>query len=147
MVISHSSSSSPAPLADGAGAACGIGPQRTRNKRELKTQYREAGPPMGVYAIRNLVNHRIFVGASLNVEGALNRHRFELRMKAHRNKRLLEDWLRWGADSFCFEVIDTLKRRDDPAFNYTGELAALLAIWSEELDCQGERGYQALQAS
>ena len=106
MVISHSSSSSPASLADSAGAACGIGPGRAGDKRGLTKQYKEVGPPMGVYAIRNLANHRVFVGASLNVEGALNRHRFELRMKAHRNKRLLEDWLRWGADNFCFEVID-----------------------------------------
>jgi hypothetical protein len=147
MVILHSTSSSPAPLADSTGVACDIGPQRTRDKRELTKQYKEAGPPMGVYVIRNLVNHRVLVGASLNVEGALNRHRFELRMKAHRNKRLLEDWLRWGADKFCFEVIDTLKRHDDPAFDYKGELAALLAMWSDELGCHGDRAYQTLEVS
>ena len=148
MVIRHTSSSSPAPAADVTGAVCDVGaPRAGDTKRELTRQYKEAGPPMGVYVIRNLVNHRVLVGASLNVEGALNRHRFELRMKAHRNKRLLEDWLRWGADNFCFEVIDTLKKRDDPAFDYTGELAALLVIWSEELGCQGERGYQALQGA
>jgi hypothetical protein len=102
---------------------------------------------MGVYAIRNLVNQRVLAGASLNVEGALNRHRFELRMKQHRNKPLLEDWLRWGADNFRFEILDTIKRRDDPAFDYQGELTALLAMWMEDLGCQAGCNYQTLRAS
>jgi GIY-YIG catalytic domain len=147
MVIALASSSSPAPLADATGAACGPGPTRAGHQRELTKQYKEAGPPMGVYAIRNLVNQRVLVGASLNVEGALNRHRFELRMKQHRNQRLLQDWLRDGADNFRFEVIDTLKKRDDPAFDCKSELATLLAMWSEELGCHSERGYQNLQPS
>jgi hypothetical protein len=140
--------SSPAPQLDVTGAPCGIGAQRAGDsQRELTKQYKEAGPPMGVYAIRNLATRRILLGASLNVDGALNRHRFELRMKAHRNKGLLDDWLRYGADSFRFEVVDTLKKSDDPSFDCPGELAALLAMWTEELGCHGERAYQPMQAS
>jgi hypothetical protein len=95
---------------------------------------------MGVYAIRNRANEVVLVGASLNVDGAMNRDRFELRNQTHRNKRLLEDWLRWGADGLRFEVIDTLKNRDDPAFDPQAELASLLALWREELGGGRESG-------
>jgi len=77
-----------------------------------------------------------------DVEGTLNRHRFELDRKAHRNKLLLEDWLRDGAENFRFEIVDTVKPRDDPAFDPAGELAGLLALWTEELGASGERSYQ-----
>lgn len=109
-------------------------------RRELSKQYKETGPRMGVYAVRNRVNEVVLVGASLNVDGAMNRDRFELSNKTHRNKRLLGDWLRWGADGLRFEVIDTLKKRDDPAFNPQAELASLLALWREELDSGRESG-------
>jgi len=49
--------------------------------------------------------------------------------------------MRLGAESFSFEVIDTLKKRDDPAFDCKGELASLLAMWTEELDSRGDRRY------
>ncbi len=37
------------------------------------------------------------------------------------------------AFSQLLDVVDTLKRRDDPAYDYSDDLAALLALWEEEL--------------
>jgi len=113
----------------------------TRN-RELTRQYKETPPAMGVYVIRNVVDNRVFLNASLNVRGAMNRDRFELGLKAHRSKSLLADWLRLGAGSFRFEVLDTLKQRDDPGFDYKSELADLLELWSGELERRGGPRYQ-----
>src|SRR5512140_2298118 len=110
-------------------------------RRELTRRYKQAPPPMGVYAIRNRLNQRILVGASLNVEGALNRHRFELARGQHRSAALMQDWLRDGADNFSFEVIDVVKPRDDPAFDYVAELDAMLALWREELQAFGDKSY------
>lgn len=115
-------------------------------RRELSKQYKETGPRMGLYAIRNRADKVLFVGASLNVDGAMNRDRFELKNKTHRNKRLREDWLRWGADGLRFEVIDILKRRDDPAFDPHAELASLLVLWREELDGQRDGGVPSSEA-
>lgn len=112
-------------------------------RRELTRQYKDAMPPMGVFVIRNLANQRLFVGASANVEGAMNRIRFELGLKSHRNIKLMQDWMRWGPENFRFEVIDRVKKRDDPDFDYAGELAALLQMWREELPCRGENGYNS----
>lgn len=118
----------------------------SNNKRELTRQYKETMTPVGIYVIRNLANQRVFVGGSMNVTGTLNRERFELELRCHRNAKLLQDWIEYGAENFRFEVIDTVKKRDDPAFDYKGELAALLEMWREELNCYGENGYNTRDA-
>ncbi len=110
-------------------------------KRELTRQYKDTMPAIGIYVIRNLANKRVFVGGSMNVQGSINRERFELDLKSHRNPKLLQDWLQYGPENFTFEVIDTVKKREDPAFDYKGELAALLDMWREELNCYGDTGY------
>lgn len=110
-------------------------------RRALVHAYKETRPPAGVFVIRNLVNGRIYVGGSLNLEGAMNRHRFELNMRSHRNKLLLKDWLEHGAERFSFEVVDHIKERDDPHFDYEAELQNLLPLWRDELQGQGQDGY------
>ena len=109
-----------------------------RRQRELTKQYKQAARPIGVYAIRNAAEPEpLYLGASLDIDGAINRHRFELGRGSHANKPLLQAWLRCGAASFSFEVIDTVKPRDDPAFDAKAELATLFALWREELGAQG----------
>ena len=109
-------------------------------RRELVRHYKETGPRAGVYAIRNLADGRVYVGASTNVDGALNRAQFELRQRGHRHKQLMADWQRLGAEHFRFEVLDCVKKRDDPAFDMQAELADMLQLWCDELGCgDGEK--------
>ncbi len=104
-----------------------------RTRSELKKQYRETPPPMGVYAIRSLSSGRVIVEASMNVHAAMNRARFELDRKSYRDKQLQQDWSALGPDHCRFEVVDLVKRREDPTFDYKAELAGLLTMWREEL--------------
>lgn len=111
--------------------------------RTLKRQYKTAVAPMGmgVFAIRNLANGRTYVGGSLNLNGAMNRHRFELQQGGHRNRALQQDWRTFGAEKFSFEVLEHLRERDDPAFDYDEALATALTLWREEIPCYGDAGY------
>lgn len=113
--------------------------QETR--RALTRKYKDTVPAAGVLVITNTLNGRVYVAGSLDVEAALNRARFELGQRSHRNKALVRDWVEYGASHFRFEVIDRIKERDDPAFDRAAELEKLLALWREELQCVGERGY------
>ena len=108
-------------------------PSAAERQRQLKQHYREAGPAMGVFAVRNRASGRVRVRASLNVAGAMQRMRFELGLGQHRDAALMAEWRRDGAAQFEFELLDTLKKRDDPAHDYRAELDALLALWREEL--------------
>ena len=111
-------------------------------KRAFTRQYKESPRPAGVFSIRNQTNGRIYVASHLDVEGAVNRARFELNHRSHRNKALQRDWLALGASGFTVEVVDRIKERDDDAtFDRTAELEKLLVLWREELQCFGERGY------
>ncbi|MDM0035550.1 GIY-YIG nuclease family protein [Variovorax sp. J22P271] len=114
-------------------------PPETR--RSLTRKYKDTVLAAGVFVITNTSNGRVFVAGSLDVEGALNRARFELGLRSHRNKALVRDWIDHGAAHFRFEVIDRVKQSDDPAFDRAAELEKLLALWREELQCVGERGY------
>ncbi|QSI31020.1 GIY-YIG nuclease family protein [Variovorax sp. RKNM96] len=114
-------------------------PQETR--RALVRKYKETVLPAGVFVIRNTLNGRVYVSGSLDVEGAMNRARFELGLRSHRNKALMRDWIAHGAEHFSFEVIDRVKERDDPAFDRAAELEKLLELWREELECVGDKGY------
>ena len=114
----------------------------SETKRALTRQYKERARTAGVFVIRNQGNSRVYVGSSLDVEGAMNRVRFELSHHSHRNKALQQDWLAHGAANFTFEVVDRVKEREeDPSFDRAAELENLLALWQEELLSLGELGY------
>ena len=112
------------------------------NKRILKQEYLETKIRAGAYAIRNLVTGRVLLAGSTNVQGALNRHRFELRQGTHRNPLLSQEWLLHGESSFNFEVLDMVKPREDSAFDVARELEELVALWRQEISCEGERAYE-----
>ncbi len=115
------------------------------DKRSLRNDYKQSFVPIGVFVIRNTVNQRVYVGASRNLEGAMNRHRFELAAGSHRNAELLADWKRFGAETFQFEVLDRVEQRTAPDVDYDAELATLLELWQLELPCFGPTGYNAVR--
>ena len=103
------------------------------DKRILKNRYKQGFVPMGVFAIRNEFNQRVLLAESSNLDGAMNRHRFELTMRPHRNKALQADWLAHGAEAFSFEVLGRIEQSEKPDFDYAAELAILVQIWRDEL--------------
>jgi hypothetical protein len=110
-------------------------------KKELKKEYQQSHQPMGVYQIRNLINDKVLVGATLNLPGILNRHKFQLKMGNHQNKTLQADWREFGEENFAFEILDELTPREDPAHDYKADLAFLEELWLEQLQPFDERGY------
>ncbi|MEO8544143.1 MAG: GIY-YIG nuclease family protein [Betaproteobacteria bacterium] len=117
------------------------------DNRQLKNRFKQTFVPPGVFVIRNTVNQWVYLGASSNPQGAMNRHRFELAMRGHRNPQLQSDWVAHGAQVFRFEVLDQIRQNHEPDFDYTGELAALLQLWREELVRSGAPSYNPVPAA
>ena len=111
-------------------------PDRAR-RRELARGARDAFPPMGVYAIRNLATGTVQVAASRNVPGAINRLLFELRQRGHRDRALQDAWNRLGEQGVRADVLEMVRERTDPTFDHDAELADLLALWTQELAAGG----------
>jgi hypothetical protein len=114
------------------------------DKKELKRQYKQNPPCMGIYQIRNLVNGRILIGCHKNLNGKLNSHRFQLNNGSHINSELQKEYNQYGEANFTFETLDKLEPKDDPAYNYDDDLTTLLELWSEKLQPYGDRGYNTI---
>ncbi len=115
--------------------------KNTQDQRALKRQAQEIKPQAGVYAVRHRSSARVLLGASVNVQAVLNRHRFELQLKSHRCMPLQADWSTQGPSAFEFEIVDTVRESDDPAFDRLAELQSLYMLWQEEFDRLGSARY------
>jgi hypothetical protein len=103
------------------------------DRKELTRTYKETPRTMGVFAIRNTVSGRSFIGSSVDVTARLNRQRFQLDLGQHPNRELQRDWKLQGADAFAFDVLDTLKPSDQPGADPADDLAVLEAMWRDKL--------------
>lgn len=96
---------------------------------------------MGVFQIRNTANEKVFIGASFDLPGIMNRHRFQLERGIHANTGLQADWNASGSENFAFEILDELSAYEGPQHDYREDLLAMERLWLEERQPFGERGY------
>ena len=111
------------------------------DKKELKKKYKENLPPMGVYQIKNLVNGKVLIGSSMNLNGKANSFRFQLKAGSHMNSLLQKDYNTLGDENFVFEIVDTLEPKDDPEYDYKEDLKVFEEMWIEKLQPFEEKGY------
>ncbi|OWW22279.1 hypothetical protein AYR66_25045 [Noviherbaspirillum denitrificans] len=91
---------------------------------------------MGIYIVRDKETGQVLVASSRDVHAAINRAQFELRLRSHTNKALQAAWNQGGPERFDFEIVDLLKEKDDPDFDYASELRALEQLYREEFQQQ-----------
>ncbi|MHB8080011.1 MAG: GIY-YIG nuclease family protein [Candidatus Krumholzibacteriia bacterium] len=111
------------------------------DRKALRREYQETPRPMGVFRVHNTANGKSFVGSSVDLPAMLNRQRAQLGFGGHPNRELQREWREMGAQAFAFEVLDTLKPREEPGWDPAGELRALEALWLEKLSPYDAQGY------
>lgn len=111
------------------------------NKKTAKLEYKASRRPMGIYLIRNLVNDKVFVGSTINLDAVFNSIRFKLYAGDHPNKALEADWKQLGTGKFEFEVLEEVFPREDANYDYAADLETLEDLWLEKLEPYGEKGY------
>ncbi|HKI78091.1 MAG TPA: GIY-YIG nuclease family protein [Ignavibacteriaceae bacterium] len=111
------------------------------NKNELKKSYKQSLTQMGIYQVKNNVNGKILIGSSKNLPGIINRFQFLLKYGTEQNKGLQNDYDKYGKEKFTFEVLDELKPKEDPDYNYSEDLKVLEELWLEKLQPYGDKGY------
>lgn len=114
---------------------------KTSDRSDQIRAYKETPLEAGVYRIRCAANDKAFLGSAMNLRGPLNRHRFLLSTGIHPIHAMQEDWARYGADAFSFEVVARVQPKDDPGFDLDRALAALEEEWIRRVDPFGPRGY------
>ncbi len=109
-------------------------------KKELKEIYKEMKIEAGVYQIKNTQSGKIFIGTTRNFK-TLNGLKFSLKAGTFTNKELQKDWSDYGEGAFSIEILEVLKKKDDPYFNEKEALSELENKWLDELQPYEERGY------
>ena len=60
----------------------------------------------GIYKISCVVDEKVYIGLSANIDNRLRFHKNRLKTNSHKNKHLQNAWNRYGEDRFKFEVIE-----------------------------------------
>jgi len=110
-------------------------------RRQLKAEYKQMLPPMGVYQIKNTVNGRVFIGHSMNLNGNKNSYPMKLEFESHHHPQLKEDLKEYGTEAFKFEVLETIDPEEIPKGMWRDAVKKLEEKWLEKLQPFGEKGY------
>lgn len=101
-----------------------------QKQKQLKQEYKQTHPPMGIYQIRNLVNEKVLVASSLNLPGIFNRAKLQLEMGSHPSKSLQAEWKQFGSGSFAFEILDEVEAREAAGYDYRVAIQYLNSYWN-----------------
>ena len=70
---------------------------------------KELGGKSGIYQIRNLINNKIYVGSSKNIQIRFYNHRSKLKNNKHNNTYLQNSYNKYGKENFVYEIIEFCK--------------------------------------
>ena len=112
-----------------------------KSKKELKDEYKQKKLKMGVFQIKNIINSKIFIGSSLDLDAIWNRHKSQLQFRSHPNKELQKDWNEFGEENFTYAILAEIKQDEDKQIDYSKAVKELEDLYIDELQPYDDRGY------
>ena len=115
-------------------------------KKELKEQYKQMKPEMGIMIVQNKINNKYILVPTQNLKGMINRVRFQLKSGGHPNRELQMEWDKLGEDSFNLEILEKLEYdKDENKEDYSEELNIMEVIWAEKLADKNMEEYKRVK--
>ncbi len=103
-------------------------------KKELKDQYRQMNPDMGIFMIRSNVSNKCYLEETQDLRGTMNGTKFKLMAGVHPNRELQKEWKEFGERNFTIEILENLAYdKDESKTDYKEDLTLLQMIWEEKL--------------
>ena len=72
----------------------------------------------GIYQIRNIINNKVYIGKSVNLNNRKSQHFLSLRKNIHKNFKLQGSVNKHGINNFVFEILEICKDIDTKEINY-----------------------------
>lgn len=112
-------------------------------KKELKLQYKQMRPPMGIFIIKSKAGKKCYIEATNNLKGVINGAKFKLEAGAHPNRELQKEWNESGSGNFTIEILENLEyHKDESKTDYSDELTLLQMTWEEKLAKENYKFYK-----
>ena len=118
-----------------------------KTREELKAEFKQMTPPMGVFHIKNTANGKVFIGSSSDLKAIWHRQKLQLDTGLHVNRDLQKDWTEQGMSHFVYEILEEIKPSNDPSFDVKKELQVLEALYLEAVQPFGDKGYNVKKRS
>lgn len=87
----------------------------------------------GIYAIRNVVNGKMYVGSAINIQRRWSQHKWELVRDMHHSAKLQSSWNKHGEEAFVFYVIEMVQD--------VKQLISREQHWIDSMGAYGTNGY------
>lgn len=112
-------------------------------KKELKLQYKQMKPQMGIFIVRSKVNNKCFIRTTQDLRGVINGTKVRLEGGSHPNRELQMEWKDFGSENFTIEILENLEYdKDESKTDYTEDLTLLQMIWEEKLASENMEFYK-----
>ena len=103
-------------------------------KKELQAQYKEREIIGGVYVIKNVLNNKILLVATTDLQGSKNRFEFSQKTGSCVDMKLQDDWDKQSSGQFVFETLDELKKgKTQTAEEFKTDIGVLKEMWLDRL--------------
>ena len=107
------------------------------DKKQIKEDYKSKRQPVGIFAVHNLPDNKMFIGTSKDLQSVIKRFEFTLNMKSFPFQNLIDDYKRLGKNNFAIKVLDELEIKDETELEIDRELKTLEEMWVEKLKNEG----------
>lgn len=67
---------------------------------------------IGIYCIKCLINKKVYIGSSINIESRIIHHKNCLKRNKHSNFHLQNSWNKYGEENFKFSVIEICNKEN-----------------------------------
>lgn len=105
--------------------------------KQGREDYKQQDDRAGIYRVYNTETGMQWIDSSADVQGALNRMQFELKLGSHRRHALQADFKVSAEKALQFEILERIRKKDDPSWNLQEALEQARTLWREEFAASG----------
>lgn len=100
-------------------------------KKALKEQYKNRVCTGGIYCIKCAESSKRWIRSTIDLSGSKNRFDFSVSTNSCPEIYMREDWNRYGASSFAFEILEEITKKETQSNQeFADDIEILFEMWS-----------------